>query len=296
VLNEETWKNIEAEHILYHSSYFTETNPYFEPVHSAFKKLAMKSRLSTESSSINLMDGLFKELIDQIHLLTHVEIESIEDSNLITFRVKMVYDMLRFALHYHSKELSIPWTKETFYEIQVFEEAVGLLGSAAHTLHVRAEDIFQFAKKFELKARGLLPKNIKGRGWRKGILNYLTDSNQNRKTSNLVVYFFNPEEEQVRLTMNPNYSQEPIGMTNKIISHYLTTGSEDLKKSSHKLIEQYKRYCNALELYKLHTMNLSSSPTTHTFLDGGAWKIVQSELDKIEEPWLNYVVQRKTTP
>ncbi|PLW35447.1 hypothetical protein PCANC_14683 [Puccinia coronata f. sp. avenae] len=60
MLNEETWKNIEAEHILYHSSYFTETNPYFEPVHSAFKKLAMKSRKHRGFKSDNFQgqDGL----------------------------------------------------------------------------------------------------------------------------------------------------------------------------------------------------------------------------------------------
>jgi hypothetical protein len=285
VLSGKSWKNIEAEQIFYFSNEFIQKNQYFEPVHSTFKKLAMKTNLSTESPSDNPMDNLMKKLIDQISFFTHVEMESMEDRKLETLRVKMVYDMLKFALKYHSQDLSIPLTKETLYEIKLFEEAVGFLGSATHTLHTRTKEIFQYISNLDVKGRKYLPKTIAGNSWTWGVgmLKYLTDSNQNRKVS-YIDHFLEKEEENFKLKISKTSPHEFDISMREIIIKYLSTGSEDLKNSTRKLMEQYRRYLKSLELYRLHTQHMSSSFKTDSCLDGGALKIIQSEIEKIEEP------------
>jgi hypothetical protein len=82
--------------------------------------------------------------------------------------------------------------------------------------------------------------------------NFLTDSNERRKISNLDR--LNVEGVQFRLPLDLNSPQVPeVTIDQPIISQYLENGSEQVKKSTIKYLEQCEIYKESVKLYNLHT-------------------------------------------
>jgi hypothetical protein len=290
VLTSETWQNIEAENIIFNTRFFVQERKVklLGRLNSSFEKLTFKSTSITKPSSENPKEDFFRELISQISSHTRQGIHRMQ--GLQSARVKVLYDMLRYALRYHPQDLSTQLKNQNLYEIKVFEEAVGLLGSAAYTLGVRSEEIFQSIKfkKLDSKAEYSLLQKI-NQTWKDGISNYLKDSNKHRKVSNLDQ--LNKEGLKLKLEINLNSPSDTEIMVGHIIPYYLVNGSKDLKSATNRMKEQYKVYCNSVKLYNKHTEKRPFFPDSKSFFDGGAWEIAYSEIRELEDPWMEYYTQ-----
>jgi hypothetical protein len=289
VLNRETWRSVEAQSIISNSDFFiieAQKNEAFQNIHSLFIQLALESNSNTHASSDKTFNRFFTELIHQISSCAHSEIERRNDLQLI--EAKILYDMLRFSLRYYSQNLSIPLIKNQFlYEIKVFEEAVGLLGSSAHMFHVKSKEIFNGIKKVSGHMRKTIPEKIEKH--QENIFKYLTDSNQNRES----LCLSSPDQEEIKLEskLDLRYQEKPELMIEYIISHYLSSGLEELENSTMKFKEKYQSYHDSIKLYKLHMKQLTSFDDIGSFLDGAAGILSQLEIHRVQEMGLNYLLK-----
>jgi hypothetical protein len=212
--------------------------------------------------------------------------EDMDDLKLV--EVKILYDMLEFLLKYYLRFISIKLPDQVYYELKVFEEAVGLLGSSSHTIHVRSKGHIPFIRdKLDDQEREFLPEEVKNN--QRNILQFLTDSNQHRTISR--VYRLTPKRKLTfELERNLNSFREPEFFIGNTINYYLRTRSDVLKQSTNKLMEQHKSYEDSIELYKLRTNQVTSlDGKVESFMDGSAWIIAQLEIKGSEEPWLKYL-------
>jgi hypothetical protein len=275
VLTEDAWKNIELSNIIYNAGGFLKGNPgnhYFDLMCQSFAALAIGPNSSANPIIVQPMETFFPLLMQHISSCTKTDMKKMPNSQLAM--VKIVYDMLRHTLRYHSKDIpQLPTIN--FYEMRVFEEAVGFLGSSAHTLNVRSKEILESISELDNEPKQFLPEMIAQQ-------NYLTDSNQNRKISNL------DQLNQPLMTFNlrndPNYLHYPEIMNEFLLNDYLNAEREDLRKSASKLVEQYKSYRDSVALFKSHVNQTPQSLyQSGSFMDDGPWKFLHLKLKKMEE-------------
>jgi hypothetical protein len=137
-----------------------------------------------KSPPANQIDSLFANLTSHISSLKKLTMKNTTDSQLMEF--KILYDMLSFLLHYHSKKISSQVVRNfksqpIFQELRVFEEFVGLLGNTYQMNHMRIKEMFHLIKQSDDEERLVqqLPEAVKN-----CFINsykYCADSNQNKK-------------------------------------------------------------------------------------------------------------------
>jgi hypothetical protein len=237
--------------------------------------------------STTKINFLFKSLANYISFWTKMKIEKFEEKHLQ--EMKMLYDMLTYLLCHHAQDISTEViqsfnSNSIFYEVRVFEEFVGLIGSAYYLTHARLKNLIHSIidqSDDEHIILQSLPEKISRRY--RATSKYLTDSNQNRKISNLDRLDKEGFKNQSKVnTRTPHHSQFII---QKTINQYVESGSQVLQESAIKWKKQLESYEDSVKLHNQSYEGATFDPKELCILDGSASKVSQWKIKELEELW-----------
>jgi hypothetical protein len=244
-LQPQAWENIELNLLKVHIDSVTGIQEpiipedYPEEMKNIMKKF-LEIVLPNNGNLPDMWDFLDVILLPYIASDSHSVLES--SIEYIILNSKLLYDVLRFIIRYHSKNLPASFFSdmkgsERLRKICLFEEKIGLCYSATYSEYTRYQVLF----------KNISPAYKQHYGHEiERCVNSLTDSNENRKISNFEITENNNCHNYPELQNCDQYKLENI-LTEKI-SDLLQDGSA-IDVSDRKLQEQIKRYVHQNEVW-----------------------------------------------